>query len=109
VSTPGGRQAVAIAVEFLQKNPLYHATLAGRPIVIVTTRGGANRAYESGAVSMKAMSEGVLVDDQNRRWRVTEAALVPVEHDGEPLPRLPAQRAFWFGWAAQYPETILIK
>ena len=25
------------------------------------------------------------------------------------LPRVAAQRAFWFGWYAQFPETELIK
>ena len=27
----------------------------------------------------------------------------------EPAPRVPAQRAFWFGWFAQFPDTTLIK
>jgi hypothetical protein len=28
---------------------------------------------------------------------------------GEPRPRVPARRAFWFGWFAQFPETELVK
>ena len=41
-------------------------------------------------------------------WQVTEDALVAA--DGlPPRPRIAAQRAFWFGWHAQFPDTILIK
>ena len=29
--------------------------------------------------------------------------------DGTTLPRASAQRAFWFGWRAQYPETLLVQ
>jgi len=28
---------------------------------------------------------------------------------GETLKRLPAHRAFWFGWYAAYPQTRLVK
>ncbi len=41
------------------------------------------------------------------RWVVEEGALV--EPDGERLERLPAHRAFWFGWYAQYPGTRLVR
>jgi hypothetical protein len=38
---------------------------------------------------------------------VTEDGLVGP--DGTTLPRTSAQRAFWFGWRAQYPETVLVQ
>ena len=40
---------------------------------------------------------------------VTEEALVPKTGTAAPLPRVPAFRAFWFGWYAQFPDTILVK
>ena len=30
-------------------------------------------------------------------------------HAGEETARLPAYRAFWFGWYAQFPNTVLVK
>ena len=44
-----------------------------------------------------------------RQWKVTEEALVPVAGAGPALPRVAAFRAFWFGWYAQFPDTILVK
>jgi len=38
---------------------------------------------------------------------VTEDGLVGP--DGTTLPRTSAQHAFWFGWRAQYPETVLVQ
>jgi hypothetical protein len=32
-----------------------------------------------------------------------------VSETGERLARVPAPRAFWFGWIAQHPETVLYK
>ena len=29
--------------------------------------------------------------------------------DGRTLPRIPAQRAFWFGWYAAFPHTRLVQ
>jgi hypothetical protein len=44
-------------------------------------------------------------DASGQRWRVTPDALVD---DGTGrLPRVPAHRAFWFGWYAQHPDTVL--
>ena len=48
-------------------------------------------------------------DAEGRTWRLSEAALIL---DGSPstdAARVSAQRAFWFGWYAQFPDTILIK
>jgi len=32
-----------------------------------------------------------------------------VASNGDELKRLPAHRAFWFGWHSAFPETRLIK
>jgi len=41
---------------------------------------------------------------------MTEEAFVsePDSH-GPVAPRVPARRAFWFGWHAQFPDTELIR
>jgi len=31
------------------------------------------------------------------------------EGGAAPLARLPARRAFWFGWFAQFPDTELVR
>jgi hypothetical protein len=84
------------------------ARVADRDIVVVTSRAGANRAYDaSGRTFVRLLPDDRLLDDQSVNWQVTEDALVA---DGlPPRPRLAAQRAFWFGWQAQFPDTILIK
>jgi len=39
-------------------------------------------------------------------WTLSEARLTA--NDGRTLERLPAHRAFWFGWFAVHPDTQLI-
>ena len=43
-----------------------------------------------------------------RRWQIEEAALVLENNLSIQRVRVPAQRAFWFGWHAQFPDTVLI-
>jgi hypothetical protein len=106
----GGRQAVAFSAAFLDKQRVHHQTVEGRTFVVLTTRQGANRVYEAGSTRMDAWINHELVRDATgRQWKVTEEALVPVSGASAPLRRVPAFRAFWFGWAAQFPETILVK
>lgn len=47
-------------------------------------------------------------DEAGRRWQISEDALVGPTGT-ERLKRVSAQRAFWFGWHAQFPSTLLIK
>ena len=49
--------------------------------------------------STKPAASGAL---PRTRWYRTRGA--PADR-----PRVAAQRAFWFGWYAQYPDTTLIK
>jgi Protein of unknown function (DUF3179) len=101
-------ETLAIAQEFLLAHPLYRDRLGGLDFVVLTDRSGANRVYATEGVRFASW-------DQDRRvvaadggvWRLSEAALEDAE--GRRLPRLPAQRAFWFGWFAQYPRTRLVK
>lgn len=114
VDTPDGNaQAVALAAEFLKRNPVYDLTVGERHFVVVTSRQGANRVYRrpdgAGPFQGKTAGASHVVDASGRRWRLTEEALVADDDAAVRLPRVSAQRAFWFGWVAQFPETLLVK
>ena len=47
-----------------------------------------------------------MVDEDGNTWALTESALEA--GDGRVLTRLPAQRAFWFGWYSAYSNTRLV-
>jgi hypothetical protein len=80
----------------------------GRRFVIITSRAGANLVFERGEHTFIAPApDDAIRDEAGGRWRVTADALV--SETGERLPRVPAHRAFWFGWVAQYPQTELYK
>jgi hypothetical protein len=53
------------------------------------------------------MTDGFLRDATGGRWRIADDALIG--ESGEELPRIPAHRAFWFGWLSQHPDTELHK
>mgnify|MGYP003525395933 FL=1 len=106
----GEPRPVAIAADFLMRTPVFHFEAAGRRLLAVTSPKGANRVYALGGhdvVFQSRPATGDLVDTAGRRWRQSEEALTAA--DGTlTLPRFVAQRAFWFGWYAQYPETALL-
>lgn len=110
----GTPQPVAIAQDLLRRTRVYPVEVAGRRFVVLTSRRGSNRVYALGSGSTAFQSspapDEVVLDGDGRRWRITEEALVPPEGTGQTaLPRVAAQRAFWFGWRAQYPDTLLVK
>ncbi len=100
---------VAIEARFLRSHPVYSFTAGGQRYTVVTSAGGANQVYRVDAEIPEQPAAEVLRDRAGRRWRVTETALVAENSPGETAPRIPAQRAFWFGWYAQFPNTMLIK
>lgn len=106
----GETQPVAIVADFLKRTPVFHFDVAGRRLLAVTSPKGANRVYALGRHDVVFQSRpvtGDLVDTAGRTWRQGEDALTLA--DGSiALPRFVAQRAFWFGWYAQYPETLLL-
>ncbi len=106
----GPAEPVAIDADYLADTPVFHFEAAGRRLLVVTTRQGANRVYSLGShtvVFEARPSSGSLVDTAGRRWRQTEEALT-LDDGSVSLPRYVAHRAFWFGWYAQYPATRLI-
>lgn len=97
---------VAIAVDRLKRQPLFAFEAGGRALVVITSKGGANRVYHRGDhVFRKIGKDGAVRDATGGRWSVTTAALVG--ETGERLPAVPAHRALWFGWFAQHPDTEL--
>ena len=74
-----GRKPLAFSTRLLQTRRRLEYSHEGFALVIITSAQGANRVYAGGGAG-------------------------PVEQQ-----RLPAHRAFWFGWFAQFPETVLVK
>ncbi len=100
---------LAIAAAHLLDNPVYQNALGTVNYVVLTDASGANRVYNAGGVTFQSWDrEFTATDAKGRRWQVTEDALI--SKDGkQKLPRLPAYRAFWFGWFSAYPHSQLIK
>jgi hypothetical protein len=99
---------VAISVERLRREPVFPFEAGGRRFVVITSTGGANMIFDRAAHTfVSRLAKGSVRDAKGRLWRVTADALV--SDGGERLARVPAHRAFWFGWIAQYPQTELHK
>jgi hypothetical protein len=108
--TGGSPQPVAIASDFLARDGVYQTEIVGNRLVVVTSPAGAHRVFEAGDERfVRPLRSDRIVDVLGREWRVTEEALVLDGPPGLARPRVPAQRAFWFGWRAQFPDTMLIK
>ena len=99
---------LAISSEFLDGNPVYQDSLSGQEFVVLTDVSGANRVYASaGKTIVEYDGDRRAVDQSGGEWMVREDALIGP--DGEEMTRLPAHRAFWFGWYAANPDTRLVK
>jgi hypothetical protein len=99
----------AISTRLLGERPVFHADVGGTNIVVITSAAGASRAYVSGAYRFSATDGGEKVqDDQGRQWLAGEESLVATFDGNVRLPRIVGHRAFWFGWYAQHPDTVLI-
>ena len=99
-------QPLAISVEFLAARPIFHEHLAGRDFVVVTDRSGASRVYDAHDVRFSRFDgDRELIDADGIAWSLDEAGLTAA--DGRKRDRLPAHRAFWFGWRSAFPETRL--
>ena len=106
-SPEGEQEPLAVSARFLQKNRVFATELAGRTLTIVTSPAGANRVFDTGDRTFsRLLNNDQVLDDSGKVWKVTEDALVSGEVH---LERVPAHRAFWFGWFAQFPGTRLIR
>ena len=98
---------LAIDSSFLEKNPVYHDRKGDTDFVVLTDNSGANRIYESKDLKFSNYADDKVVDQNGKQWKVLTDRL---QGDGQDvLKRLPAHRAFWFGWYAAHPDTKLVK
>ncbi len=101
-------EPLAIAARYLEKHPLHHDRVGEVPVVVLTDRSGANRVYATGGLEFERWDrDRTLVDGDGVAWTLTEDRLESAA--GATLERLPAHRAFWFGWYSAYPHTRLVK
>ena len=99
---------LAISAEFLAATPVHHDAIEGTALVVLTDPSGANRAYASEEVTFARYDGDRRVEDGSGMiWTMDEHALTA--EDGRVLRRIPAQRAFWFGWHAAFPSTRLVR
>ena len=99
---------LAISAEFLAANPVHHDTIENTALVVFTDPSGANRAYASEDVTFTGYDGDWNVQDgSGMTWTMDEHAITA--EDGRALHRIPAQRAFWFGWYAAFPNTRLVQ
>ena len=104
------RLPMAITADFLDDNRIYPFSAAGRSFVVITSREGANRVYETGGVSFpRNRNSDSIVDETGRQWLLEEDNLIAQDDSEIRLPRTTANRAFWFGWYAQFPDTELVQ
>ena len=108
-ASTGRLTPVAIDARLLRKHPVYGFAAASRRFVVVTSGRGANRVYEGGDGFPEQAAGRSIRDVEGRSWNVTEGALVLDTDPAQQLARVSAQRAFWFGWHAQFPEGRLLK
>lgn len=101
-----GDDRLALSVRFLARHPVHHDTAGGQRVVILTDPSGASRVYAAGEHTFASLEGDRVLDTHGVAWTLTEAGL---EGPGGSLPRLPAHRAFWFGWHAAWPETRLVR
>ena len=98
---------LAISADFLASNPVHHDAVEDTALVVFTDPSGANRAYASDDVTFTGYDGDRSVrDSSGATWTMDEHALTAA--DGRVLHRIPAQRAFWFGWYAAFPHTRLV-
>ena len=101
-------ESLAVAADLLASRPVYHDRIGDVNFVVLTDPSGANRVYASRDVSFVSWDKVATArDSRGLSWKMDEAALTGP--NGETLNRLPAHRAFWFGWHAAYPATRLVK
>lgn len=108
---------LAISIKFLMKNQVHLEQIGTQSLVVLTDDAGASRVYDAGGhqftrfntVDSSVLTDAVLTEQTNQgivEWTVSEACL---KRKDEELTRLPAHRAFWFGWYAQFPNTRLVQ
>lgn len=101
-------EPLAISADYLRGRRVYHDQVGGERFVVLTDSSGANRVYEAKAITFKSWDgDRTAIDEAGVTWTLSESRLEAA--DGRVLLRLPAHRAFWFGWYSAYPHTRLVQ
>jgi hypothetical protein len=70
--------------------------------------GGEVRVFDKGAHKFSPGSQvGTLLDEEGNAWQVSEEKLIGPE--GETADRVSGHLAYWFGWFAFFPNTLVFK
>ena len=117
----------AYAIEKLVDEQVVNDMLGETPLVLVAQRGtvevegtnlrvgpvkyssgGEVRAFQRGDhIFSPGSSSGTVLDELGNIWQVTEDALIGP--NDETAPRLSGHLAYWFGWFAFFPNTLIYK
>ena len=102
----------AYPLRILREEIISNDVLGELNLVLITDpASGAVRAYERGDRVFQSMSrdEGIkeLLSQDGAKWEITEDALINKSQPSQRLSRLSGHMAFWFGWFAFYPETLV--
>jgi hypothetical protein len=101
-------EQLAISVDYLRKNPVYHDAIGAVGFVVFTDKSGANRVYKSNGFSFISYNgKEAIMDEKGNKWILHEDR-IEMEGSSITCKRLPYHRAFWFGWHAAYPNTRLV-
>ncbi len=98
----------AYPLDALERERVTNDTLGGVDVVLVADGAGRTvRAYRrEGWRFAPGPDARTIVAKDGSRWRVTEGALLP-ERGGEGLERVAGHVAYWFGWFAFNPRTLV--
>ena len=101
------KDTMAISASFLRDKPVYANRLGSVEFVVLTDSSGANRVYETKNHRFAMYDRDVsLIDSEGMKWTLSEDEL---KSGDLTLARLPAHRAFWFGWHSAFPDTQLVR
>ena len=88
--------------------------MGGQELVVVTREGiPGSRAYLRQGVNFASMKPGsagessVLIDVEGSSWLLAEDAIINEANPAVRLERLPGRAAYWFGWYAFNPDTLI--
>jgi hypothetical protein len=115
----------AYPLDTLTKEQVVNDTVGQTPVVLIARRGnviveglnrrtgrvryeagGEVRAYDRGAHTFQPGPDAdTVLDESGRTWRVTEGALLGP--NDEVAARLGGHLAYWFGWYAFFPQTLV--
>ncbi len=76
------------------------------PFPLTYSAGAEVRAYNRGELNFNpGLNAGSVIDSEGQVWSITEEALISEE--GIKVPRINGHLAYWFGWYAFFPNTLV--